>query len=45
MVVGTIAVEAVKSLATEGRSAEVGAAKTEERLTYLYQKLDAAGAT
>lgn len=43
MVVGTIAVEAAKSLATEGRSAEAGAAKAESRLTYLYQKLDASG--
>jgi hypothetical protein len=32
MVVGTIAVEAVKSLATEGRSAEVGAAKTDREV-------------
>lgn len=43
IVVGTIAVEAAKAIATEGRSAEAGAASAEGRLTYLYQKLDSNG--
>lgn len=43
MLIGTVAVEAAKSVPTEGRSAEASAVKLEDRLTYLYQKLDAAG--
>ncbi|KAF1003078.1 MAG: tRNA(Glu)-specific nuclease WapA [Luteibacter sp.] len=43
VLIGTVAVEAAKAVVTEGRSAEAGAASTEGRLTYLYQKLDAQG--
>lgn len=39
---GTRLFESAQAVVTEGRSAEAGAAKTEARLTYLYQKLDAA---